>query len=656
MSFKSIKSQLVFAVCIIFLGVTVIMSCVSGFATYQSTLSTLETTLIESAQLASKIVEKQFTVFDRLIGEISKAEVLINATGNKEEKIAFLYRRTSEYKDAYNCSIGFAGPDGISVNSGDNISQRDYFINAMQGIPTMSEPLIRQDTGTLGFTYGYPVKNGSKIVGVVYMVFDYDVIYSAVKEAAIGETGDAYIINKLGDTILYGDQQMVIDKYNTAKAAATDPSVEALGALEAEAVKGGSGFGAYKYGGRNSVMAYAPVQGSDGWAFVVTATRNEFMGGLQTSIIWSIVACLIVAVLSVLVMMKLATNVTKPISIISKRMDLLAQGNLSEDVASVKGRDESAVLAKSTKTTVEILRTIIADISHTLSQIAGGNLNLSVENDAYVGDFLPIKESMNEIINSLNTAMSQIGQASDEVSSGSNQVSSGAQALSQGATEQASAVEELAATITEISGQVNTNANSAKQASEKATSVGEEMALSNSQMQKMASAMDEISASSSEIAKIIKTIEDIAFQTNILALNAAVEAARAGTAGKGFAVVADEVRNLASKSSQASKSTAVLIEGSLRAVENGTKISDDTAKALMGAVSGAKEVTEIIDRISQASLEQSSSIAQVTQGIDQISCVVQTNSATAEESAAASEELSSQAQMLKGLVGKFKLK
>ena len=228
--------------------------------------------------------------------------------------------------------------------------------------------------------------------------------------------------------------------------------------------------------------------------------------------------------------------------------------------------------------------------------------------------------------------------------------------MSQGATEQASSIQELAASITEISNQVNQNAENAENASKKATNVGDQIISSNEHMQEMTSAMKEISEKSSQIGKIIKTIEDIAFQTNILALNAAVEAARAGEAGKGFAVVADEVRSLASKSAEASKDTSLLIEGSIQAVNKGTEIADITASQLLEVVSGAKDIVTTIDNIANASKQQANSVRQVTVGVDQISSVVQTNSATAEESAAASEELSGQAQILKELVNRFRLK
>lgn len=297
----------------------------------------------------------------------------------------------------------------------------------------------------------------------------------------------------------------------------------------------------------------------------------------------------------------------------------------------------------------------MSEISSAMQQLADGDLNVQ-KRETFLGDFLPVQMSIRTLVGALNETLSQINQSADQVASGSDQMASGAQSLSQGATEQASSIEELAATINEISCQVNENAVSAQKARETVEEVGARLMDSNQQMQELTKAMGEISGASTEIGKIIQTIEDIAFQTNILALNAAVEAARAGTAGKGFAVVADEVRSLASKSSEASKSTAELIDRSLQAVEHGTKIADETAASLLRVVEGAGEVTTQVSQIAQSSSAQAGSVAQVTQGIDQISSVVQMNSATAEESAAANEELSGQSQMLKNLVSRFHLK
>ncbi len=367
-----------------------------------------------------------------------------------------------------------------------------------------------------------------------------------------------------------------------------------------------------------------------------------------------------ISVIAVVIMIGMALyltrNLTTPIKELEKAAKDMSEGDLNAQLT-YTSRDEYGMLADSMRLLITNVTSIIKDLNELLHQVSSGNFDVdSKAAGSYVGDFAPLLTSIRAITESLSDAMSQIHVSSEQVSSGSEQVSSGAQALSQGATEQASSVEELAATINEVSEQLKGTASYAQNASSLANTAGESMAVCNAQMDEMIHAMGEIDTSSSEISKIIKTIEDIAFQTNILALNAAVEAARAGEAGKGFAVVADEVRNLASKSAEASKNTATLIENSVAAVGKGTSLANATAATLLDVVQNAKEVAENVSKIANAANEQAIAIAQITQGIDQISSVVQTNSATAEESAASSEELSGQAQILKSLVGRFTLK
>lgn len=371
----------------------------------------------------------------------------------------------------------------------------------------------------------------------------------------------------------------------------------------------------------------------------------------------TILIILIVLLISILTSIYIIRSILKPVNEIDFVAKEIANGKLDSSIT-YQSKDELGILAVNFNKTVTRLRNYvnyIDEIAMILDQISNGNLVFQLTYD-YAGEFAKIKRSLENISESLNTTMGQINQASDQVASGSDQVASGSQALSQGATEQASSVQELAATINDISVQVNSNAENAINANEKVDILGEEINRSNDQMGEMIHAMKKISDTSGQIGKIIKDIEDIAFQTNILALNAAVEAARAGEAGKGFAVVADEVRNLASKSAEAAANTTTLIEDSIKAVKNGTGIVDETAVSLTKVAEEAKSVISIVTMISDACRQQASSLTQVTQGIDQISSVVQTNSATAEESAAASEELSSQAQTLKTLVSKFKMK
>ncbi len=385
-----------------------------------------------------------------------------------------------------------------------------------------------------------------------------------------------------------------------------------------------------------------------------TQVSDDLSSQSKTTMFVIIVIIVLSVILSVIIAIYIANSISKPIGKVNDAAAKLAAGNLDIDIVS-DSKDEVGQMTESFAKATSMLKFYIADITSELGELAKGNFNVEQSED-YIGDFKEIQTALETIIQSLNSTLSQINQAADQVSSGSDQVSSGAQGLSQGATEQASSVEELAATINEISQQINETAANADEASKLTVQTGDKLIESNQYMRDMIKAMGEITNSSNEIGRIIKTIEDIAFQTNILALNAAVEAARAGAAGKGFAVVADEVRNLASKSAEASKSTSELIEGTNRSVENGNKIAAATAESLDEVVEGSKQMNKIMADISEAANEQANAASQVTQGIDQISSVVQTNSATAEESAAASEELSGQAQMLKNLVSRFTLR
>ena len=343
-------------------------------------------------------------------------------------------------------------------------------------------------------------------------------------------------------------------------------------------------------------------------------------------------------------------------------LEKLAAGVLSCDMAVDEPDQDTEELygvfnsiSENLHLSVNTIKGYIDEISYTLSEVSGGNLVVEITSD-YQGDFIALKDSINAIVESLNSILIDINTAAEQVASGTTQVSDGNQEISQGATEQASSIEELSSSITQMAEQIRQNATNATTSTELAIKSKDAANDGNEKMKGMLKSMEEINESSSNISKIIKVIDDIAFQTNILALNAAVEAARAGAHGKGFAVVAEEVRNLAARSANAANETTTLIEGSIKKVEAGTQIANETAGALSSIVSGAEESAELLKGIAVASNEQATGIAQINKGIEQLSQVVQTNSATAEEGAAASEELSSQAELLKSMIAKFTLK
>jgi len=652
---KSIKSKIIITILCIVLILCIILGATSSYLNYKTATDVLEKSMTETATLASERIQKELEITKQVaidtgcIARLSSTEVTVE---QKQEII--------QQKILDNGFVGgnLLGTNGVSLFDQTDFSDRDYFQAAMKGSTYISGPLISKLTGEYSIMIAAPVWQGgvtnSTVVGVVYFKPDIKMLSEIVSNVHIGETGYSYIINKDGLTIAHPDESLVFTQ-NFSESSKTDSSLEKLGQIEQDMIEGNNGYGSYTYEGIKMIQGYAPIADTDGWSVGICAEQNEFTGNVRFSIILTIAIAILSSLFGLLIANYVAKRIVNPIMLCVERIKLLSQGDLQSPVPVIYTKDETSILAESTKVVVEKLRGIVEDITYVLGEISEGNLNVESSQDSS-GDFIPIQESTIKIIDSLNSTLSQISQASEQIASGSDQVSSGAQALAQGATEQASSSEELAATINEISLQIQTTAQNAFEASNGAAKVETEVAQSNKRMNDMLGAMSEISFSSKEISKIIKTIEDIAFQTNILALNAAVEAARAGEAGKGFAVVADEVRNLASKSSEASKNTNTLIENSLKSVENGMKIANDTAKSLERVVESIKDVATTVDKISEASSEQSQSIGQISLGVDQISSVIQTNSATSEESAAASEELSGQAQMLKELVNNFKLK
>ncbi len=369
---------------------------------------------------------------------------------------------------------------------------------------------------------------------------------------------------------------------------------------------------------------------------------------------------LAVMVIATIVVLRIALIIIKSIVVpagqVHNALEGFSQGKLDIPVE-YHSTSELGEMCDALRTSQNVLGEVISDTCRLLEEMGNGNFDVrSKDANMYVGSLNSILTSVRAINRGLSDALSQINQSAEQVSAGAEQVSTGAQSLAQGATEQASAVEELSATIAEIANNSRKNAENSEQATAHSQDAGQCLNESSEYMQQMVAAMAKISESSSEIGKIIDTIENIAFQTNILALNAAVEAARAGSAGKGFAVVADEVRNLASKSDQAAKATKDLIDRSINSVKDGNEIVQKVSESLQATSQRAGLVVAAVQEITKAAEEESEAIAQVTEGIDQISSVVQTNSATSEESAAASEQLSSQASLMKELLARFKLR
>ena len=368
-----------------------------------------------------------------------------------------------------------------------------------------------------------------------------------------------------------------------------------------------------------------------------------------------VIALLLIAVLQLISMFVTNKRVLHPIVAVRDQMKEISNGNLSAEFSLEANTSEIGMLAASIHETKCELKKYIHDIDHILAQMAKGSMDVTIGDD-YRGEFLPIQKAMRQIVDSLNNALSQISMTAEQVSRESEHMASGAESLSNGTVRQASAVQQLSASIQEISGQVDRTSADADDAKHSSEEAARQLQLCSEKMTSLTDAMNDISKASNQIGGIIKTIEDISFQTNILALNAAVEAARAGEAGKGFAIVADEVQDLANKSSVSAQDIAELIENSMKLVQYGSSLTSETTDAITAVVSSAQKSTELVGRIAESAQYQSQSLKQLTQGMEQISEVVQSNASTAQQSAQSAKELNQQAEELKVSVHKFRLR
>jgi methyl-accepting chemotaxis protein len=653
---KSIRKKITVCLMATVLIALIAVGASSIALNYRSTIATVGQMMSETAVLAAERIEQELTAYKNVAMDTGCISQLSDGTVSLDEKRAIMDERVSMHGFQRSNLIG---SDGISLFDGKDYSDREYVKQALQGNVYVSEPLISKITGELSIMVAAPLyaggNQGSRIVGVVYFVPPETFLNNIVSSIKVSEHSRAYMINKSGDTIADVTLETITTQ-NVERDAQSDKSLKELAAIHADMRQGKNGFGSFRDTDGNRFSAYAPVGGTDGWSVAVTALQTDYLADTYFGMLLNVAVIIISILASIVVALKLSTNISVPMRACAERMKLLVEGDLQSPVPQVHGQDETAVLTRSTAELVTGLNTIINDIGYLLTEMANQNFDIrSTHREAYVGEFQGILQSMRTLKLELSNTMRQIDSAASQVSSASNQVSTGAQTLSQGSMEQASAVEELAATITDISASATKTSAAAEEAGQFVNQAGAQLGISVEHVKELNAAMEKISTSSQEISKIIAAIENIAFQTNILALNAAVEAARAGAAGKGFAVVADEVRNLAAKSDEAAKATKELIGGSINAVAEGSGAVGKVTESLEQTSIYAGHVTTQMAVVVEAVEAQTASITQVTEGVDQISAVVQTNSATAQESAAASQELSAEAASLKHLVERFTL-
>lgn len=662
---RSIKGKLM---TVLFVGCTLLLSITGVIigTTVNSRFTQNEKSILnQTSQSVSNEAEaffERYVAIARQMAQDKNIQQFLTSVNKREEILSnerydvvrntLIDTQKSEKDVVLSAYIGEAEPSyyvddlsGISDESFD-LKTRVYYETVRDGVICITEPYVDAATGGMVITITAPVYVNGKIEGFTGLDMTIDTLSKMVGSYKLGTEGYFLLLTKGNAITAHKDRDNILKLVN--EVGISSNLIESIDDNSSEVME-------YIYKDEK-FMGNSVSVGNTGWKIISALPKNEFVANTNDLIAIIILIYIVTIVILSAVMFVLLGVVTKPIKKVTEITNKLSEGQLDVSI-DIKSNDEIGALAKSIGSLTERLKSYILYIDesvHVLDELSDGNLIVELKND-YAGEFAKLKNALLNVSDTLKNTIGRIKESSDSINMNAEQVSTGAQTLAQGTTEQASAIEELSAEINEIYTTIVNNAEHAETAGGKALESSREVEKGNAQMREMLLAMDEISNSSSEIGKIIKVIDDIAFQTNILALNAAVEAARAGSAGKGFAVVADEVRNLAQKSAEAAKHTTALIENSINAINKGTMLAGEAGKSLSGIVNKTNETNDLINEIVKASSQQTVSVNQVRSGIEQISSVVQENAATAEASAANSEELSGQVQILNDLVNKFNI-
>ena len=667
---KSIKTKIL----VMIGGVAILAMIISGGISIKNTLNMVDDSqetisTLTTDKLGVEINEyftRYKTMAIQMAGNTSVRQVLTEATReNYKDKssfkdtykyLGFVAEKDEQISTAYVCSakdtLAFDGTSWVSDKNFDLKSKKYWFSNEedIKNGYIITDPFEDVISGNMIVSFAAPVYSldGKEIVGVAALDIQLDTLSNKIasNETVFGKDGYTMLVSRSGQVLASKDNDKLLKNVSqigfdeTMLKEVENPSKKVIEYTENGQTRYGI-VNATRDAGLKTIFSIS----EDRYNALVKKEKKDMM---------------IVYGLAIIILLVVIYFVTKSIvSPIQKLMEVtedLAEGNLDAEI-DIDNNDETGKLAESMKKLVTRLNEYIVyidEIAESLNRFSTGDLNIDLKQD-YDGEFEKIKDSLIQLSEIFKHTIGQIIETSENVALGSREIATASQVLADGALYQANTTEELTSTVNDLSDRVSKNAENALGAADQIKSVGELSNLSNDQMQKMMEAITEINNKSSEIGKVIKVIEDIAFQTNILALNAAVEASRAGEAGKGFAVVADEVRNLATKSADAAKETTHLIEESIKAVENGNKIANKTGEMLVEVLQGVSESVKLIDEISDESSEQATALKQTLEGIEEISNVVQTNVSTSEESSAASNDLSKQAEDLRAIASQFKI-
>ena len=533
---------------------------------------------------------------------------------------------------------------GVSIKDGTDFSDRDYVKAALNGKTNISDVTLSKYTNTYGISIAAPLISSGRIIGVVYYRADVDFMNDIVKHISVGQGSYAYILDENNNVIAHKNEKYIMnDKYK-----------EMIPKDIKNCISSQNGSMTCAYGGDKYICGYSKIDKTANWRVVIASPESAYNSDILRFVKKLVISDIIALIAAIIVALIIARVISRPIVRVKNLLSALAQGDLSVQLNDTKNKDELGILQNSAVSLNRMLSDMLTQSGDVLSKMAAYDLT-SEDMREYPGKFNELAASINSIKAILSNMILNIQNSSVNVDGGSKQLAEAASMLSEGTMAQASSLQKLVTDVENVAQNINANSDKTIFVNESLGNLDSEIKDGNQKMQELSNVVRTVEEMSEDIKKIVNTIDGIAFQTNILALNASVEAARAGESGRGFAVVAQEIGTLATKSSDASKKTAELIEKCIKGIESAKEYADITSDSLAKIVSDSNNIANAFDEMSKANEIQAKNANDIRNEIENISQVVQSNTATAQQTAASTEVLSEQAAALKDMTGRFKV-
>ncbi|MGN0439133.1 MAG: methyl-accepting chemotaxis protein [Lachnospiraceae bacterium] len=638
-----LRTRIQLSFCITMILVLLVVGYGIGITSTDATMEMANDSMTTSATLASANIAQQLEDYMNVVTLVGQSDVL---SGNASEKDKTEYVNT--YVEAYGFTSGnILDEKGVSMIDGTDFSDRAYVQEALKGNTNVSDITLSKYTNTYGVSIAAPIYKGDEIKGVVYFRLDSDFITDIIDSIKISKHSYAYLVDNQGNVVAHPTKELILN-YNLNDQGGT---IEKL----AESMsKGEAGNATYVLDGKNIICGYSPINNTNGWSMVIAAPKNDFTDATNTILKMLFILGIIALILVVFLSGVISAQISNPINRIKNALVCLAQGDFNVKLDFANGKDEIAVLQNAGASLVDTLTGIMNQANQVLESIARYDLTVA-DMKTFPGEFNSLSSSVNSIKFTLNELILEVQNSVRNVDTGSRELAEATAALSQGIVAQASSVQALADHLGAVVDKINRNSQREDAVNANLGDLDKRIQTANRQMQELLTVVDEIETMSSSILKIVSTIDSIAFQTNILSLNASVEAARAGELGSGFAVVAEEVRGLAEKCSESSKKTSELINRCIAAINHAKECADSTFGSLTDIVSDSSMISQTFEEIANDTGEQAADSKHIQNEINVISDVIQTSTATVEETAASTAVLSEQAMNLENMVRNFKV-